>query len=74
MDTPTVREEVAKVKATVTFVFEEVQSLFKLEDAEAETWLSENRKYIEERLCELGHQVIEDLGIADDLELYCETR
>jgi len=68
MKEETISEE-ETVKATVTFVAEDVQTLFKLTKDEAEVWLSNNRNRIQDRLCELGWEVMETLGCMDDLTL-----
>ena len=56
-----------KSKATCTFVAEDVQTLFAVTVEEAEEWLERNRKYIEERMCEEGHEAILALGSMDGL-------
>ena len=56
-------------KVVVSFNVEDVKTLFNLEDKQASTWLGTNRKYIEERLVELGWSVIETLGTNDGFQL-----
>lgn len=68
----TAKEETSSeetVKATVTFVAEDVQTLFKLTKDEADEWLFNNGRRIEDRMCELGWGVIETLGLMDNLTL-----
>ena len=56
-----------KVKATCTFVAEDVQSIFSVSKEKAEEWLALNRGHIEERMTVSGHQAIAALGAFDGL-------
>ncbi len=58
-----------QVKATCTFIAEDVQTLFKLTKDEADEWLFNNARRIEDRMYELGWGVIETLGLMDNLTL-----
>jgi hypothetical protein len=51
-----------EICASVKFVAADVQSVNdELSDEEAEEFLENNYKRIQDRLCELGHSIIEDL-------------
>ena len=54
-------------KATCTFVIEDVLDMFDVTEDKAEEFLSNNRKNIQDRMCEHGWSVIEDLGLMEDL-------
>jgi hypothetical protein len=63
-----------QVKATCTFVVQDVLAMFDVTEDEAEEFLITITKCIEERMCERGWAVIEDLGCAEGLKLrdtYC---
>jgi len=55
-------------KASCTFVVEDVLSMFDVTEDEAEEFLSNNRKHLQERMCELGWQVLEGMGEIDGLK------
>ena len=57
----------APTKATCTFVIEDVLDMFNITEAEAEEWLQNNRRRVEDRMCERGWEVIETLGWMDGL-------
>ena len=57
-----------RTKVICTFVAEDVFSMFDVTEAEAEEFLLNNQKHIEDRLCELGWGVIECLGDLDGLK------
>jgi len=57
----------APTKATCTFVMEDVLDMFDITEAEAEEWLQNNRRRVEDRMCERGWEVIETLGCMDGL-------
>jgi len=52
---------------TVRWTTSDLQMLFDLTDEEAHEWLHNNEKNIQNRLVELGWEVLEDLGKMDDL-------
>ena len=58
-----------EVKATCTFVSEDIENMFDVTKDQAEQFLSDNRRHIEGRMCELGWEVIECLGEMDGLTL-----
>lgn len=47
----------------------DITSMTKLDDEQARDWLVSNQKYIRDRLCELGHEVIETLLSDDGIEI-----
>jgi len=65
---------VNETKATCTFVVEDVLDMFDVTEDEAEEFLFNNRKHIQDRMCERGWEVIETLGYMDGLnkkDVYC---
>jgi hypothetical protein len=52
---------------TVRWTTGDIQMLFELSDEEAHEWLHNNERLIQNRLVELGWEVLEDLGKMDDL-------
>jgi len=56
------------VKATCTFVVEDVLDMFDVTEDEAEEFLFNNQKHIQDRMCELGWEVIECFGEMDGLK------
>ena len=56
------------VKATCTFVVEDVLDMFDVTEDEAEEFLFNNRKHIQDRMCEHGWEVIECFGEMDGLK------
>jgi hypothetical protein len=57
-----------QIKATCTFVAEDILDMFDVTKDEAEEFLFNNRSRIEDRMCELGWGVIECLGEMDGLK------
>jgi hypothetical protein len=57
-----------ETKATCTFVAEDVLDMFDVTEAEAEEFLFNNQKHIQDRMCELGWEVIECFGEMDGLK------
>jgi hypothetical protein len=55
-------------KATCTFVVEDVLDMFDVTEDEAEEFLFNNRKHIEDRMCERGWQTMECFGEMDGLK------
>jgi hypothetical protein len=55
------------VRATCTFVVEDVLDMFDVTEDKAEEFLSNNQRHIQDRMCELGWEVIEDLGEIDGM-------
>jgi len=56
------------VNATCTFQVCDVLTLFDVTEDEAEEFLSNNRKIIQGRMCELGWEVMEHRGEMDGLK------
>ena len=54
-------------QVTVTFVAEDVQSVFDMTLEEADEWLCNNWKHLRDRMCQAGNEAIETLGQMDDL-------
>ena len=44
------------------FVAADVETIFSITKEQAENWLEQNRKYIEQSMCKAGHEAIENLG------------
>jgi hypothetical protein len=57
-----------ETKATCTFVVEDVLDMFDVTEDEAEEFLINNQKHIQDRMCELGWEVIECFGEMDGLK------
>jgi len=56
------------IKATCTFVVEDILDMFDVTEDEAEEFLFNNRKHIQDRMCERGWQTIECFGEMDGLK------
>lgn len=55
------------VRATCTFVVEDVLDMFDVTEDKAQEFLSNNQRRIQDRMCERGWEVIETLGCMDGL-------
>jgi hypothetical protein len=60
------------IKATCTFVVQDVLDMFDVTEDEAEEFLFNRKRRIEDRMCELTWGVIECLGEMDGLKLKSE--
>jgi len=58
-----------ETKAICTFVVEDVLDMFDVTEDKAEEFLSNNQNHIQDRMCELGWEVIETLGMMEGLSL-----
>ena len=56
-----------EIKVTVTFNAADVEGVFDVTKEEAEAFLSRFGIFIEDRMCSMGYEVIEDLGITEGL-------
>lgn len=55
-------------KASCTFVVKDVLNMFDVTEDEAEEFLSNNRKHLQDRMCEVGWQALESIGETDGLK------